>query len=323
MGQVDVQLAGITSACKPPFREAFDEMLKSFLKRAAAALGLASLLVAAPAAARTQAAHPALWAVSDADTTIYLFGTIHLLPDNYQWRTPKIDQAVEGSQQLMVETIVDEKDPTKLMSVLASLGFAKGLPPLAERIPVEKRPALEAAIAKSGVPRPMFDQMKTWTAAFLLLGDQFRGMGLKGDAGVESVLRGKFTSEGKPIGQLETNAEQLGFFNTLPERAQVALLLGSLDQPKNMTEEFAGMLKAWSRGDVEGIARTFDRDLASSPELQQALIRQRNANWSRWIEQRMAQPGAIMIAVGAGHLAGKESVIAMLKKDGYRVSRVQ
>ena len=37
----------------------------------------------------------------------------------------------------------------------------------------------------------------------------------------------------------------------------------------------------------------------------------------------MAQPGAVMIAVGAGHLAGKDSVIALLKKDGYRVRRVQ
>ena len=83
------------------------------------------------------------------------------------------------------------------------------------------------------------------------------------------------------------------------------------------------MLAAWSRGDVNAIARTFNRDLAASPELKQALITQRNANWSRWIEQRMAQPGAVMIAVGAGHLAGKDSVIEMLKKHGYKVRRVQ
>jgi hypothetical protein len=57
--------------------------------------------------------------------------------------------------------------------------------------------------------------------------------------------------------------------------------------------------------------------------MQQALIRQRNANWSKWIEQRMAQPGAVMIAVGAGHLAGKDSVIEMLKKDGYKIRRLQ
>jgi uncharacterized protein YbaP (TraB family) len=57
--------------------------------------------------------------------------------------------------------------------------------------------------------------------------------------------------------------------------------------------------------------------------LKHALIEQRNANWSRWIEQRMSQPGAIMIAVGAGHLAGKDSVIDMLKKSGYQVRRLQ
>jgi hypothetical protein len=57
--------------------------------------------------------------------------------------------------------------------------------------------------------------------------------------------------------------------------------------------------------------------------MQQALIRQRNANWSKWIEQRMAQPGAVMIAVGAGHLAGRDSVVEMLKKDGYKVQRLQ
>jgi uncharacterized protein YbaP (TraB family) len=76
-------------------------------------------------------------------------------------------------------------------------------------------------------------------------------------------------------------------------------------------------------GDVDAISRTFDQEMAGSPELKEALIKRRNANWSRWIEQRMAQPGAVMIAVGAGHLAGPDSVISLLKKDGYRVERVQ
>ncbi len=132
-----------------------------------------------------------------------------------------------------------------------------------------------------------------------------------------------FRALGKPIGELETNVEQLGFFDRLPEAAQRTLLEGAIEQDSSMHEEFAGMLKAWSRGDVEGIAKTFDRDFSASPALQQALIRQRNANWSKWIEQRMAQPGAVMIAVGAGHLAGKDSVLEMLKKDGYSVRRLQ
>ena len=299
-------------------------MPKSVFGRVVAALGLALLLIAPAAQAKApQAGRPALWQVSDPDTTIYLFGTIHLLPDHFQWETSKFDKALESSQQLIVETIVDDKNPTKLMSVVTSRGFAKGLPPLADRVSPDKRAALEAAIAKSGMPRMVFDQMKTWTAAFVLLGDQFRGMGLKGDQGVEQVLRAKFGSEGKPIGQLETNEEQLGFFNPLPEAAQRALLEGALDNSRSADDEFAGMLKSWAKGDVAGIARTFDRDLGTSPALEQALIHQRNSNWAKWIERRMAQPGALMIAVGAGHLAGSDSVIAMLQKDGYRVRRVQ
>jgi uncharacterized protein YbaP (TraB family) len=300
-------------------------MLKTIFRRVAAALGLAALLVGAPAAARTpQAGRPALWEVSDPDTTIYLFGTIHLLPEHFQWRTAKFDQAVQSSNQLIVETIVDEKNPGKIMSALASLAFnTPNLPPLIDRVPPAKRAALAAAIQKSGFPPNAFDRMETWAAAFILLGNQYRDMNLKGDQGVEAVLRNNFTNEGKPIGQLETNLEQFGFFDKLPEKAQEALLEGALDTSKAADEEFTGMLKAWSEGDVSDIARTFDRDLASSPELEQALIHQRNANWTKWIEQRMAQPGAIMIAVGAGHLAGKDSVIAMLQRDGYRVRRVQ
>lgn len=296
--------------------------LKSFLRRVIAALGIPLLLGSVPVEARApQVAHPALWEVTDPDTTIYLFGTIHLLPSDLQWRTPKLDQAVANSQQLVVETIVDDKNPTKLMSALASLGLAKGLPPLVERVPAAKRPALEAAIKKSGVPEQAYNGMKTWMAAFLLLGGQFKALGLSG--GVEGVLRNSFTTQGKPVGELETNLQQLSFFDRLPESAQQNLLEGAIEDNKSTDKEYEGMLDAWSRGDVVGIARTFDHDLSDSPVLRQTLIQQRNANWSKWIEQRMTEPGTVLIAVGAGHLAGKNSVIEMLQKDGYKVRRLQ
>ena len=137
------------------------------------------------------------------------------------------------------------------------------------------------------------------------------------------MLRSAFTGEGKPVGELETNVEQLSFFDRLPEAAQRQLLEGAIDQSADTRAEFNQMLASWARGDVKGIARTFNHDLAGSPDLAQALIKTRNANWSKWIEQRMAQPGAIMVAVGAGHLAGRDSVIDLLKRDGYRVRRLQ
>jgi uncharacterized protein YbaP (TraB family) len=77
------------------------------------------------------------------------------------------------------------------------------------------------------------------------------------------------------------------------------------------------------KGEFQGMLATFNEDLASSPELREALLRRRNANWSAWIQRRLATPGSVLVAVGAGHLAGSDSVIAMLQRDGYRVRRVQ
>ena len=296
----------------------------NLLKRVFAPLA-ALIALCSPTTASARAAHtarPALWAVSDADTTVYLFGTIHLLPSDYAWRTPRFDQAVNGSQQLVVETIIDEKNPLAMMSAMSSLAFSQGLPPLADRVPPQKRAALAAAIKKSGMPPQALDRMETWAAAFILLGNQFKEMGLQSE-GVEAVLRREFASKGKTIGQLESNVQQLSFFDTLPEEAQRALLEGAIDDPRNATEDFKGMLAAWVRGDVASIAKTFDRDLGSTPALQHALIRRRNANWTKWIEQRMAVPGSVLVAVGAGHLAGKHSVVELLKQGGYRVKRIQ
>ena len=299
-------------------------MLKRWIRKVAVAAGIAATAVTAllPQAAEAKGA-PAMWSVSDADTTVYLFGTIHLLPADYKWRTPKFDRAIAGSNELVVETIIDEKNPTELMAVMARLAVSPGLPPISERVPPAKRALLADAIRKSGIPQAAFDRLETWAAAFLLLANQFKELELKGEEGVEVVLRGSFAAQGKPIGQLETNAEQLGFFDALSEASQRMLLEGAIESSPETRKEFQAMLASWARGDVAAIARSFNSDLSASPELMNALIKRRNANWSKWIERRMAQPGSVMIAVGAGHLAGKDSVIELLKRDGYRVRRVQ
>lgn len=297
-------------------------MVKLLLRRAIAALGL--LAIGSSAAAKTApSARPALWEVSDADTKIYLFGTIHLLPKDYRWRTAKFDQAVAGSQTLVVETIVDEGNPHQMMAALSSLAFSPNLPPITARVPAAKRPALEAAIRKSGMPQTSFDRMETWAAAFMLLGNQFKAMGLKTGEGVENVLRNSFTRQGKTVAELESNREQLGFFDALPEQAQRALLEGAIEEPKNMTQEFERMVSSWARGDIDDIARTFNETMAASPELREVLLRRRNENWSRWVERRMATPGSVMVAVGAGHLAGSDSLVDLLRRGGYKVRRVQ
>jgi uncharacterized protein len=297
--------------------------LKSLLRPFSAFLALCLALPATAEAREPERGRPALWVVSDPDTTIYLFGTIHLLPKGVDWQSGKLGEALAKSDELVIETIIDEKNPMVFMQALNSLSNTPNLPPLRERVPAEKRAAVDAAVKASGLPALVYDKMETWAAAFLLLGSKFRGIGLGAEDGVEIVLRRAFLEKNKPIEALETNVEQLGFFDRLPEDAQRALLEGAIGTDKDMEAEFGSMLEAWKKGDVAKIAKTFDRDLAESPALRDALMVQRNRNWAKWIAERMDEPGSVMLAVGAGHLAGSHSVQRYLEAQGYRARRVQ
>ena len=224
----------------------------------------------------------------------------------------------------MVETIVDEKNPTALMAALASMAFSPNLPPLAQRVPPEKRAALADAVEQERHPaqrvRPDGDLGGGVHAARQPVQGRSASRAAKASKRCSAAPSPR---QGKPIGELETNAQQLGFFDALPEHAQRQLLEGAIETPEDTGKDFRNMLNSWVKGDVAAIARSFNHDLAASPELKAALIERRNANWSRWIEQRMARPGSVLIAVGAGHLAGSGSVVDMLKRGGYKVQRVQ
>jgi hypothetical protein len=298
-------------------------LLKRFGRQLAALGAIASTACAPAPAAEPRSASPAMWKVADADTTIYLFGTIHLLPKDTKWRSPAFDQAAAGADTLVVETIIDDNNPAATFGELFKLALADNLPPLAERVEPAKRAALAAAMAKSGIPSQAFDRLETWAAAFLLLGVQFQSLGLDPASGVESVLKKQFQAGGKPIGELETNAEQLGYFDKLSEDAQRKFLVDVLEDPASMKQQFSFMLDAWTRGDVKGIAKSFNADLGDAPELNDALLIRRNANWARWVKGRLDQPGTVLIAVGAGHLAGDQSVVSLLEKQGVKVSRIQ
>lgn len=293
------------------------------IKHSLAAFGLAAAAIGTSTAAEAKAAKPAIWQVSDRDTSIYLFGTVHLLPPGTQWRTAKFEQAARQAGTLVVETIIDEKNPQAFAAELARLSIRPGLPPILDRVRPEKRAALQAVIAKSGIPQAALDRMETWAAAFALLQLQFKELGVSGTDGVEMTLRQAFAAAGKPIQQLETNSQQLGFFDGLPEAAQRELLEGAVESPAAAKRQFDAMLAAWMSGDVDAIGRTFNAELANSPELREALLLRRNANWAYWLHSRLGQPGTVFVAVGAGHLAGQDSVVEMLKKRGLRVRRVQ
>lgn len=288
---------------------------------------LAALLLAAcapkPAAIDPPGgARPAVWKVADADTTIYLFGTIHVLPAGYQWRDGAVSGAIDAAQGLVLETVIGP-DPAALSATMLAMGRAGNLPPLLARVPEGKRAALSALVARSGVPMAMLDGMKTWAAALLLVGATLADMKLAAGDGVEPQLEAAFRARGLPVQGLETPAEQLGFFDGLPEPAQRDFLATLTEEGAAMRDDYDAMLAAWSRGDAKAIGETFDEELKANAALREALLIRRNANWAKWLRRRLEMPGTVLVAVGAGHLVGGDSVQAMLAKDGVTAERVR
>ena len=294
-----------------------------------AALGCALLLSTAtiscakPAPSKPAAtAKPALWKLADADTTIYIFGTIHVLPEGFIWRSKAFDAAAAKADTLVLE-VADLGDTTKTAEIFTRLAMSPNLPPVLERVPADKRPGLKALIDKVGFPAAALARFESWAVAITLAGGVLKDLELSPDNGVERKLTEEFSAAKKPIIGLETTELQLGIFDKLPQSAQDMFLAGLADDQADPKAEFDKMLSAWAKGDDKAIATTFDDELRQSAELTDALLRNRNANWTMWLAKRLDTPGTVMLAVGAGHLAGVDSVQAMLAKKGLKVTRVQ
>jgi hypothetical protein len=278
----------------------------------------------APAAPRPEP-RPALWLLADDDTRIYMFGTIHVLPPGFRWRSAALDKAVGESAELVVETY--EAPGAEAGAEAAAAFFADKAVPLLQRVPKKKRKALKAAIEASGLPKPMLDQMHSWAAAMTLGIAQMLseyGVDDPDDApGVEDVLEETFRSAAKPILSVEDGDAVLASMSALPEAVQVQLLLEAT-APARAGKKGQAVSGAGEADWVAGRSEALDLELGDDfpPALFDVLVRRRNAAWTLWLEERLKKPGTLLFAVGAGHLAGRESVQAMLAKRGLKVKRI-
>ncbi|HEX6375450.1 MAG TPA: TraB/GumN family protein [Allosphingosinicella sp.] len=266
---------------------------------------------------------PALWLLADDDTRIYMFGTIHVLPPGFRWRSPAVDRAVGEAAELVVETY---DPPGSDRSLDSTPGFFADHPvPILERVPQDKRKPLRAAIQAAGLPIDFLDRMHSWAAAMTLgvaqmLGDY--GVDDPAEApGVEDVLEETFRGAGKPILSVEDGDAVFASLSALPQAVQTQLLVEAIapTPPPQDSPPPAGELE-WVAGNDE--AMDLEREAGFPPALFDVLVRRRNAAWTAWLEERLKKPGTVLFAVGAGHLAGRESVQAMLARRGLSVTRV-
>lgn len=292
--------------------------LKRFLGTTVAALSLgASACASVNTPPPGAVPGPALWQVADEDTTIYLFGTVHALPEGKNWFDGRIERAFNSADELVTEI-----DVSSAASSAQALQAASALPEgqtLRALMTDENRQQYEAALVGLGLPVEALDKYEPWFAAMTLSLLPLLRSGYQTQSGVELSLNGR--AGDKTRGALETIEQQVGLFDTLPQEAQLAFLDGTVEKLDDATSTLDAMVAEWLEGDAVALAELLNAEL-TDPVLYERLLTSRNANWAGWIENRLEQPGTVFIAVGAGHLAGAGSVQAQLKDRGLKVRRI-
>jgi uncharacterized protein len=265
---------------------------------------------------------PALWKVSGDKGHVWLFGTVHLLPPDTDWQSPALDDAIRNADGLVLEASGLD-DTQAVAQVFAQMGISGGLPPLDSRVDPALRPNVARLDDKIPGPRKVLDHMESWAAALTLASAMSADLGLASGQGVESVLMLRFKAESKAVTGLETIAQQFGYFDGLSESDQRLMLNAVLRGEKTNRQDFQSILDAWMRGDADGVFDEEADGILASPAIREALLYGRNRNWARQIGVMIDKGQKSFIAVGAGHMAGKNGVPALLGAAGYKVERIQ
>ena len=264
----------------------------------AAAIAAASVAPStAPAAPAIEIpdADPAIWVVNDPDTVIYLFGTFHALDGRTAWFNDEIQTAFEASDELVLETVIPDYTAVAPRPLRASSPRQLPLATASGSFLSSTRMAISAGKA--------------------------RGMNVANGADV--ILRQAAEETGKPVSGLESFEYQLGMFSRVAAQPEPAAgPKQDLSSVGNLAIVMGQMQSAWNRGDSEIFEIMLGQMRTNSPASYDAMFTQRNSNWASWIAHRLKQPGTVFVAVGAGHLAGSDSLQVKLADLGIRSARI-
>ena len=284
------------------------------MSRKMLSVGLSLLLGASVAKA-----DPAMWVIRDADSTIYLIGTMHLLKREAEWNANKVKKTVQESTELWLETTDDDK--AALQSLVIKLGLDREHP-LSTKLNEEQKTKLKKLAGLYGISPADLEPFRPWLAAVNLAMGPIQKAGYDPEAGVERVLAAQARTEGDKIQGFETAEEQLHLLADLSDEEQLQFFVSTLDDLEKGIELLDQLAKAWIDGDMETIARMSVAEIKEqAPTVYDKLMVRRNKAWAEKIEQMLKGSGVQQIAVGAGHLAGPDSLQVQLAKRGIKVQK--
>lgn len=285
---------------------------KRLLAVAAAWLGLVVVAQAAPP----------MWVASDADTRIWLFGSVHILPKGIEWRTPAFDEALAKSDHVYFEASLDAANQQTLAAETYRLGLVDSGTRLLDGLDPGQKDVVTRAARLAGVPLSGLNIWKPWMAANLLTTSFAARQGYDPLSGVDMVLQSEVPQNRQRF--FETIDEQLHLMADLPAAKQIDLLVATARDLENSPGSLNDLVSAWSQGDTDSLEANFSEGLeAVDASWSEALLHKRNQRWAKDISSLIATPGDIMVVVGAAHLIGNGSLPALLKAGGIEIERVQ
>ena len=266
---------------------------------------------------------PALWTLSDEDTTVHIFGTVHLLRPETEWRNETIDAAFASADRLVLEADTDSPEAQQQMTALVGqLAVFTDGKKLNDVIDDEDEAVVEAALQSTlGAPLGALQQLKPWMVGLQMQIAQITKAGYNPESGVEQVLVAEAKTAGKTLGYLETAEDQLNILAGADMEDQVEGLVFASQTVDLGADMLDSLVDEWADGDVAGLGEIISNpDAIGGEEAYDALLVQRNKNWVPQIEAMLDEPGTVFVAVGSGHLAGDDSVITMLRAEGHEIS---
>lgn len=296
------------------------------LSRLTAAFAAFALLVS-PACARTPeqstSVEPALFVARDADSTIYLFGTVHVRRPGAEWGGANAQAALASAQEVWTEIEISPDADAQAQALVAQLGMQPPGQTLSSVLTPEENARFEALTRRLGVPAANFQQMKPWLASITLSIIPMMQAGYDPQSGVDRAIDAFGDANGKRMRWFETLDEQLGFLSGLSPEMQRQMLVETISETEKGPAQLDAMSRAWETADLETLERlVIDETREGYPELYQVIFVQRNNAWMDVLMQEMQGSGVDFVAVGAGHLLGDDGLVAQLRARGVTVERV-
>lgn len=309
----------------------FKPMLLAVL--AAVAFGVNADAVKSPAAAAAGSPPvPLLWKVSDADNSVYLLGSFHLLKPNDYPLSKDVDAAFADAESLVFEIAPEEMSSGALGMQMGQAALRGDGTPLDSELPASTIALLDgwlkanaAELQKAGMTPQVMQMFEPWFVGLMISVTEMTKQGLDSKLGLDAHLAAAAAAAGKPAAGLETGAQQIAFLDGMSKQEQLQFLAEALSETKDAKEETAKLHAAWRAGKADVLWQDMAVEMKKEyPHLYARINVARNDTWVPKIEKRLTDPGKddALVVVGALHLLGPDGVVEKLRAKGYTVKRV-